>query len=94
MRFSSAPTSSPPPRPLSGWERYAGLAGALVVPVVAAAIVFESLGPQPTDSAGKVYERFRADQAGVLAGSYLLLAGVALLTIFLVALRGGWLGTR
>ena len=70
------------------WERSGGIAGIAAVGVLVATVAFESTGPVPTDSATKVARTFVTDQTGVLAGSYLLLVGMALYAIFLATLRG------
>ena len=53
-----------------------------------AAVVFESTGPDPSDSAGRLVQKFVTDRTGVLAGSYLLIAGVGLYLVFVAILRG------
>jgi hypothetical protein len=72
-------------------DRYLPAAGILAVVVFAGAIVFESNGPAPSDSPATVATKFASDQAGVLAGSYLLLVGFGFFAVFFAVLRSALL---
>ena len=68
-------------------DRYVPTAGILAVVAFVGGIVFESTGPAPSDSPATLASKFASDQAGVLAGSYLLMIGIALFAVFLAVLR-------